>query len=224
VRLFSSFSFGGSGDGHNATHVLEMERADGLDLFDYLSLPDADVDRSENEAVRIFRCVAMAVNHCHDRGVAHRDIKPENIMISNKPGEPLQVRLIDFGLAQVGDIDSCEIGCGSADFAAPEVIRSTVDKDVCYNGRLADAWSLGIVLYQLVTWVYPFQRNERIDAIRDHRPQPDIHFNAKIRYTFEYKDLVSRLTRENPERRMTVADALRHPWMFCRRPQEDSGR
>jgi serine/threonine protein kinase len=214
VRLFSSFSLS-----DDYTRAIEMELAEGVDLFDYLSL--ADIDRSEIEAARIFRCIATAIAHCHFRGVCHRDVKPENIMISRQPNEPLSVKLIDFGLAQVGDIDNCEMGCGSVDFAAPEVVLSALHKNAPYSGRLADSWSLGIVLFQLVTWRYPFQREERVEAIRDGRPQPKIHFSSKTRCTFEYKDLVRRLTREDPERRMAVADALRHPWMF-RRPEENS--
>jgi calcium-dependent protein kinase len=88
-----------------------------------------------------------AVNHCHANGVIHRDIKPENIMLTKNN----QVRLIDFGLSKISakNKKQSEIA-GTPYYMAPEVL------DGNYNEK-ADIWSLGVLLYVLVSGYLPFQ-------------------------------------------------------------------
>lgn len=93
--------------------------------------------------------VALALAHAHDRGVVHRDIKPSNIMLT-PDGRAL---LIDFGLAQVDGADSITrsgVQPGSLAYMSPEQVRGEV-----VDGR-TDIWSLGVVLYELLTRRQPF--------------------------------------------------------------------
>ena len=87
-----------------------------------------------------------AINHCHASGVVHRDIKPENIMITDSGS----VRLIDFGLSKVnkGDKRLTTIA-GTPFYMAPEVLDGNY-------GAKADIWSLGVLLYVLVSGYLPF--------------------------------------------------------------------
>jgi len=87
----------------------------------------------------------QAINHCHAQGVIHRDIKPENIMLA-KSGA---IRLIDFGLSKTADKKKLSTVAGTPYYMAPEVL----DGDY---GPKADIWSLGVLLYVLVSGYLPF--------------------------------------------------------------------
>ena len=89
-----------------------------------------------------------AVFHCHTMGIVHRDIKPENIMITRGN----DVKLIDFGLSKNAGISngSMHTIAGTPYYMAPEVLKGS------YNDK-ADMWSLGVLLYTLVSGYLPFQ-------------------------------------------------------------------
>ena len=87
----------------------------------------------------------QALNHCHANNVIHRDIKPENIMVT-KEGS---VRLIDFGLSKVTTRKNLQTVAGTPYYMAPEVLRGNY-------GEKADLWSLGVLLYVLVSGYLPF--------------------------------------------------------------------
>ena len=86
-----------------------------------------------------------AIIHCHALDIVHGDIKSENIMIT----EDNQVRLLDFGLSWQGS-SQCDQMRGSIHYMAPEVLTYSYNKQ-------ADLWSLGVILYQLVSGHLPFQ-------------------------------------------------------------------
>lgn len=86
-----------------------------------------------------------AVNHCHANGVIHRDIKPENIMLTKNN----KIRLIDFGLSKLGTTKAQTEVAGTPYYMAPEVW------DGKYKEK-ADIWSLGVLLYVLVSGYLPF--------------------------------------------------------------------
>jgi len=89
----------------------------------------------------------QAINHCHAQGVIHRDIKPENIMITDSGS----VRLIDFGLSKAnrGNANMTTVA-GTPYYMAPEVLMGSY-------GAKADIWSLGVLMYTLVSGYLPFQ-------------------------------------------------------------------
>jgi serine/threonine protein kinase len=139
-------------------------------------------------------------------------IKPENIVVV--PGsKPPVVKLIDFGLCQFTDPDNCSDGCGSVDFASPETVRCALGTLETFDGRKSDMWSLGIVLFELITWKYPFDRDERLTALHQGRPQPNLHFSRRIPTTPAYQNLVRLLITERADDRISAADALTHPWI-----------
>ena len=93
------------------------------------------------------RSLFQAVNHAHAQNIVHRDIKPDNIMITSND----TVRLIDFGLAanSANKRGLTEIA-GTPYYMAPEVIQGAY-------GKQSDLWSLGVILYTLVSGYLPFQ-------------------------------------------------------------------
>ena len=125
-----------------------MEFIDGQDLAEVIAQRGAlPVD----EAIRIFRAVAEALVYAHGAGVVHRDVKPANVLIKAN-GE---VKVADFGLAKIVapgtvSLTMSSTSMGSHDFAAPEVFLHGADAD-----HRADIYSLGVMLYQMLTGTIP---------------------------------------------------------------------
>ena len=101
----------------------------------------------EQKAARLMYRVLQALNHIHSNGVVHRDMKPDNIMVG-EDGEP---KIIDFGLSREigGEVDQGVL-VGSKMFMAPEIIERTNHSYPC------DMWSLGIILWMMLSGGYPF--------------------------------------------------------------------
>lgn len=128
--------------------MLVMELVRGADLFERIVNHDRK-HYGEGEGRRIFRQIIEAVDYCHQHRIIHRDLKPENIMID----ENGQVKLIDFGFANLyHPKDKLETNCGSPLYAAPEIVQG-----VRYVGPEVDIWSLGVVLYAMLTGTLPFE-------------------------------------------------------------------
>ena len=126
---------------------LVMEFVKGKTLLKEIT--DHEVDEfTEKKAAVYMGKLFKAVNHCHVQGVVHRDIKPDNVMVVAKNNE---VKLIDFGLAAVVNRGkSLNDVCGTPHYMAPELFTG-----IGYNAQ-ADMWSLGVILYQLVSGWLPF--------------------------------------------------------------------
>src|SRR5215831_8695605 len=130
-----------------------MEFVEGIDLYDLLDRCDTQPLPSEVAAI-IAMQVARALDYAHYRGIIHRDIKPANIMIS-KQGE---VKLMDFGIARdhaLADLTEAGTGVGTPSYMSPEQILG--DK---LDFR-SDLFSLGIVLYQMLTGRKPFIEDDQ---------------------------------------------------------------
>ena len=178
-----------------------MEYVDGGELFHYV---DERNGLREDETVYIFRQIVSALLYCHRLLICHRDLKPENILLNQ---DDLTVKLIDFGMAALqpqGRLLSTP--CGSPHYAAPEVVSSRP-----YDGKQADVWSCGVILYVMLTGSTPY--NYTVDG--DIRPLfRDI---AKARYFMpdylsdEAQDLIRRIFVPDPKRRITMDEVWQHP-------------
>lgn len=187
----------------NTTHYyLVLEYAPGGELFDYIV---ARQRCREDEARRFFRQIVCAVSYCHKMGIAHRDLKPENLLLDKQ----MNIKLIDFGLiARPNNIkeDLLKTCCGSAAYAAPELIRGEK-----YLGEPADMWSLGILLYALLVGWLPFD---------DDNMQRLYQLIQKGNYeipSFLSQDsvkLIGELLRHKPEKRIKMDQLLKHPWLL----------
>uniref|UniRef100_A0A3P8VQX0 BR serine/threonine kinase 2 n=1 Tax=Cynoglossus semilaevis TaxID=244447 RepID=A0A3P8VQX0_CYNSE len=124
---------------------LVLEHVSGGELFDYLVKKGR---LTPKEARKFFRQIISALDFCHSHSICHRDLKPENLLLDEKNN----IRIADFGMAslQVGD-NLLETSCGSPHYACPEVIRGEK-----YDGRKADAWSCGVILFALLVGALPF--------------------------------------------------------------------
>jgi len=130
-------------------YYIVMEYINNGDLFEYITLNGGSID--EKTAALISGQVISALEYCHANLIAHRDLKLENIVIYNQ--NPLQIKLIDFGLANFIKTDKKHNSfVGSAYYAPPEIM-----KNIDYNPMLVDIWSLGICIFAMVAGVFPFQ-------------------------------------------------------------------
>lgn len=134
---------------------LAMEYVDGSSLTTYCDRERLSIDAR----LRLFMRVAMAVQHAHENLVVHRDIKPDNVMVT-ADGNP---KLLDFGIAKLVNPDLSggsrvtQVGEGvlTPDYAAPEQFTGES------IGTRADVYSLGVLLYELLTSRLPFHDEER---------------------------------------------------------------
>ena len=124
---------------------LILEHVSGGELFDYLVKKGR---LTPKEARRFFRQIISALDFCHSHSICHRDLKPENLLLDDKNN----IRIADFGMASLQMEGSMlETSCGSPHYACPEVIRGEK-----YDGRRADVWSCGVILYALLVGALPF--------------------------------------------------------------------
>ncbi len=146
-----------------------MELVNGIPITDYCDREQL----STNERLRLFMKVCHAVQHAHQKGIIHRDIKPNNVLVTLHDGEPVP-KVIDFGVAKaLGQkltektlFTAFQHMIGTPAYMSPEQAElSGLDIDT-----RADIYSLGVLLYQLLTGVTPFDaatlRNAALDEIR----------------------------------------------------------
>uniref|UniRef100_A0A8D3DI28 Protein kinase domain-containing protein n=1 Tax=Scophthalmus maximus TaxID=52904 RepID=A0A8D3DI28_SCOMX len=121
---------------------LVLEHVSGGELFDYLVKKGR---LTPKEARKFFRQIMSALDFCHSHSICHRDLKPENLLLDEKNN----IRIADFGMAslQVGD-SLLETSCGQPTLSCPQGEK--------YDGRKADVWSCGVILFALLVGALPF--------------------------------------------------------------------
>ncbi len=162
----------------------------------------------EGQAAFIINQILKAVTYCHKMNIIHRDIKPENIMITNREKNGcLQVKLIDFGTAKIFEKGVQENKyVGSSYYMAPEVIKRKYDEK-------CDLWSIGVILYILLTGRPPFDGNDDEEILENVKKG----VYDKWAYPFPLlsahgKDLIFKLLQYDPKKRLSAEEAIEHPW------------
>jgi serine/threonine protein kinase len=125
-----------------------MELIEGLSLLSFIkSKPQRKVE--EADCKYIFSQIMSGINYLHLKGICHRDIKLENIIIDNN----LSIKIIDFGFGAIGPKSKLQnFFCGTPSYMPPEIVQK---KD--YVGSFADIWSIGILLFTLLSGSFPFR-------------------------------------------------------------------
>jgi len=162
---------------------------------------------SEAKAAACFRTILQMLHACHDLGVVHRDLKPENFLLS-APGEGGQLKATDFGLSTfVKPGQELTEMVGSPYYVAPEVLAHRY-------GPECDVWSAGVILYILLCGLPPFWgESEALIFKAVKTEKPDFQEDPWPSISAGAKDLVAKLLCRDVGRRLTVAQALAHPWL-----------
>ncbi|KFV62345.1 MAP kinase-interacting serine/threonine-protein kinase 2, partial [Dryobates pubescens] len=191
---------------------------------------------NELEASVVVQDIASALHFLHNKGIAHRDLKPENILCES-PDQVSPVKICDFdlgsGIKLNGDcspISTPELltPCGSAEYMAPEVVEAFNEEASIYDKR-CDLWSLGVILYIMLSGYPPFVghcgsdcgwdrgeachtcQNMLFESIQEGKYEfPDKDW-AHI--SFGAKDLISKLLVRDAKKRLSAAQVLEHPWV-----------
>uniref|UniRef100_A0A674BNM7 calcium/calmodulin-dependent protein kinase n=1 Tax=Salmo trutta TaxID=8032 RepID=A0A674BNM7_SALTR len=202
VRLHDSIS-------EEGFHYLLFDLVTGGELFEDIVAREY---YSEADASHCIQQIVESVHHCHVNGIVHRDLKPENLLLASKL-KGAAVKLADFGLAiEVQADQQAWFGfAGTPGYLSPEVLR----KDP--YGKPVDLWACGVILYILLVGYPPFWDEDQ------HRLYQQIKAGA---YDFpspewdtvtpDAKDLINKMLTINPGKRITTAEALKHPWI-CQR-------
>ena len=182
-------------------HYIVMEYVNGKNLKEIIQ-EEGTLD--EYTALDITKQIAMALGCAHKRGIIHRDIKPHNILISNE-GRSI-AKVADFGIAKaVSNSTMTNIGgvIGSVHYFSPEQAKG---KFVTNN---ADLYSLGIVLYEMLTGKLPFRGDTPVSIALQHI-NDDIEFTEeeKIRIPQSVRTIIKKLTEKNSADRYQTAEEL----------------
>ncbi|CDW87482.1 protein kinase domain containing protein [Stylonychia lemnae] len=162
---------------------------------------------SEKEAALIMKQGFSALSYIHHNKISHRDIKPENFMLKNKD-DITNIKLIDFGLAKdFSEQQAMQTPSGSPYYIAPEVFSSK------YNEK-CDLWSIGVVLYILLSGKVPFPGESNKEII-ENVVKGDYHFNheAFLSVSALAKDLIKKLLVKDIDQRYSAVEAYNHPWI-----------
>ena len=157
---------------------------------------------SETEAAIFYTQLIKGLSFIHKHNIVHRDIKPENLLLK----ENNILTIIDFGLSnqyQPGGL--LLTPCGSPCYAAPEMILGRY-----YSGLMVDIWSSGIVLYAMVCGYLPFEdkNNDKL-----YKKILSGHFEIPDRLSPNCKDLITKILKVNPKKRIKLEEIMKHPFL-----------
>jgi len=182
-----------------------MEFASGGELKDYL------YERgrlSETEARLLFIQMLSAVNHCHSLRVIHRDLKLENILFADLGHR--KIKVVDFGIAGLIQDDKAEKSkAGSSKYMAPEVLS---DENIEARPSL-DVWSMGCILFALVTGELPFN-GKRTSEIIQKIIKGEYRFPADSVVSYHCRKLIRSMLNMDYRKRIAVKEIFKHPWII----------
>ncbi|XP_071164054.1 MAP/microtubule affinity-regulating kinase 3-like isoform X20 [Mytilus edulis] len=180
------------------TLYLVMEYASGGEVFDYLV---AHGRMKEKEARAKFRQIVSAVQYCHQKHIVHRDLKAENLLLDGD----MNIKIADFGFSnEFVPGNKLDTFCGSPPYAAPELFQGKK-----YDGPEVDVWSLGVILYTLVSGSLPFD-GQNLKELRERV------LRGKYRIPFymstDCENLLKKFLVLNPTKRASLENIMKDRW------------
>ncbi|XP_072543782.1 serine/threonine-protein kinase MARK2 isoform X7 [Salminus brasiliensis] len=190
------------------TLYLVMEYASGGEVFDYLV---AHGRMKEKEARAKFRQIVSAVQYCHQKCIVHRDLKAENLLLD----ADMNIKIADFGFSNEFTVgNKLDTFCGSPPYAAPELFQGKK-----YDGPEVDVWSLGVILYTLVSGSLPFD-GQNLKELRERV------LRGKYRIPFymstDCENLLKKFLILNPTKRGSLEQQImKDRWMNVGHEEEE---
>uniref|UniRef100_A0A8C9VHR2 non-specific serine/threonine protein kinase n=1 Tax=Scleropages formosus TaxID=113540 RepID=A0A8C9VHR2_SCLFO len=193
------------------TLYLVMEYASGGEVFDYLVAHGRLKEKEARAKFRQVPCQASlllyfnimsAVQYCHQKHVVHRDLKAENLLLD----ADMNIKIADFGFSNEFTLgNKLDTFCGSPPYAAPELFQGKK-----YDGPEVDVWSLGVILYTLVSGSLPFD-GQNLKELRERV------LRGKYRIPFymstDCENLLKRFLVLNPAKRGTLEEIMKDRWI-----------
>lgn len=162
---------------------------------------------TEQQACKIARQLASAVKFIHSRGVVHRDLKPENLIFSHS-GDDASIKIVDFGLAQLKrGCEPLHTPCFTLPYAAPEVLARQGYDESC------DLWSLGAVLYSILSGKPPFPLASSDLASRIKSGEINFDGDDLNHVSETGKQVMKGLLTTEPSQRLSASALVFHPWL-----------
>ena len=177
---------------------LIMEYCKRGELFQYI-IDNQKID--EKLARRMFLQIVNAIAYIHSKGIAHRDMKPENVLLDSD----LNAKIADFGLCHPNAAKALlQTPCGSPFYAPPEVINNEE-----YDGKACDIWSIGVVLFTMITGSLPWREMNQTSLFVLIQ---NCDYTVPRWVSPEARDLIKRLMAPNPADRPQADQIPLHPW------------
>ncbi|KAJ9442673.1 CBL-interacting serine/threonine-protein kinase 23 [Diplonema papillatum] len=177
---------------------LILDLLTGGDLFDKL---DSAKRFKEDEARKYFQQLISGLFYLHQQGIAHRDLKPENLLLD----EEGNVFIADFGFSRLlNNQQLLKTVCGTPNYMAPEVL-----KEQGYDGKKADIWSAGVILYAMLAGYLPFD-HPNFSVLCEQIEKGEYHTSRK--FSDNAANLIQRMLCVDPDKRISLDEIIQHPF------------
>lgn len=192
---------------------LVLEYCKGGDLSMFIQRRQGRIPKSTT--LHLMQQLAAGLKVLRDNQIIHRDLKPQNLLLSSNEDNST-LKIADFGFARsLQPRGLAETLCGSPLYMAPEIMQ--LHK---YDAK-ADLWSVGAILFQLVTGRTPFTGNNQIQLLQNIMKSTELQFPPDVKdLTPECVDLCRKLLRQNPVERLTFEEFFTHPFLTQSKPDE----
>ena len=184
-----------------------LELVTGGELFDSIV---KEGKFSDDKARKYFRQLIHGLSYCNTKGVCHRDLKPENLLLDQNAN----LKISDFGLSALytggddGETNQRTLllhtTCGTPNYVAPEVLE-----DKGYDGKKADIWSCGVILYVLLAGFLPFDEKKMADLFRKIQAA-EVQYPAW--FSDDVRDLLRKILTADPGNRANISEIQQHQW------------
>lgn len=193
-----------------------LELAEGGELFDKII---EKTKFNEAEAKLHFYQMISAISYLHSKNICHRDLKPENILLCSTDEKNPVIKITDMGLSKLVDLGTVlKTFCGTPQYIAPEIVTGAVGTaaDTKAYSLKVDCWSLGVILYVMVSGTPPFSEDRNCGvSLKEQILTANYVFYPQLfdQISDNAKDLIKKCLKVNPQERISAEEIMNHPWL-----------
>eukprot|EP00164_Ancoracysta_twista_P016055 GFYU01026785.1.p1 GENE.GFYU01026785.1~~GFYU01026785.1.p1 ORF type:complete len:285 (+),score=66.92 GFYU01026785.1:250-1104(+) len=171
------------------------------------------IPQAEADAINVIKQVCQGIQHVHERGDAHRYLTAGNVLLKSKDFS--EVKVSDFGLDHLFQLDVTDNSAFlNYQFTSPEALKNGTRDDDAKASQPSDIWAIGCNTYYVLSGEVAFEEDNTarlIDRIRE----ADFGFDGPVwkKVSDDAKDFIEKCLVVEPGKRMTIQQALKHPWL-----------